>query len=403
MKRLAVLIAFLLLLTGCELVPNDRLYVAPHVNSSTQTSSADAVIAENYLSLKNAILSMIRTGQTEGVIHVTNYDGIVEDDLAEAAYEVSKLDPLGAYAVDYMTHSCAQIVSYYEIRINITFRRTVQEIADIVSISTQTQLEDLLQQAVNSYDNRLTLRLSSYRGQEQDIPTFVADYCAANYGTIMETPAVSISVYPESGSVRILEINFQYTNPPATLQGMQDAVQESIHAAAEYIRYRETDRDKSQLLFTYLMERFHYTAADTSTPLYDALCSGVADPTALAQAWQLICDRAGMECYTVSGMLEGEPYAWNIVSADGYYRHVDLARSMLEWGELVFLTDADMSDYYWNTETLPACEPIPEPAETPEGPTPENPADIPTQENPIETPVPAPPTEVPPAETLPAD
>ena len=381
MKRLAVIVLLLLLLTGCSLAPDEYLYVAPHVDSSSQSSTSDAVTVENYLSLKNAILSMVRSGQTEGVIRASSYDGEVEEDLAEAAYEVSKLDPLGAYAVDYMTHSCTQIVSYYEIRINITFRRTAQEISEIRSVSTASQLEERLKQAINQSDDRLTLRLTSYRDQDQEVPAIVAEYCASDPATVIEIPDYSISIYPESGTIRIMEIDFTYANQPEVLQGMREAVQESINGAAEYIRYRETDRDKTKLLFIYLMERFRYTAGETNTPLYDALCSGVADPTGLAQAWQLICDRAGVECYTVSGMRDGDPYTWNIVRIDNSYRHVDLARCALDLNQLVFWTDADMTEYYWNTELLPACEPLPEVVETPEE-TEETPEEPETEETP---------------------
>ncbi len=370
MKKALALLFLLLTLTGCSLAPKEYLYQAPHVDSSTQSGASDAVTVENYLSMKNAILNLVKTGQTEGVIHAANYDGVVEDDLAEAAYEVSKLDPLGAYAVDYMTHSCAQIVSYYEIRINITFRRTAQEVAEIISVSTMAQLEEKLQAAIDNADSRLTLRLSSYRDQDQDIPTFVADHCAAHPDTVMEIPSVTTSVYPESGSVRILEITFGYKNPPETLQEMQRAVQESLHGGAEYIRYRETDWDKAQLLFTYLQERFQYAPGETTAPLYDALCGGVADPTGLSQAWTLICDRAGVECRTVSGMRDGEAYTWNIFQVDGFYRHLDLSRCLLELGTLTLWTDEEMTGYYWNDKELPACEPIPE-AETPADAEPE--------------------------------
>lgn len=384
MKRLIFILFLLLTLTGCSLAPDEYLYVTPHVDSSSQASTSDAIVVENYLSLKNAILSLVRTGQTEGVIHAINYDGAVEEDLAETAYEVSKLDPLGAYAVDYMTHSCTQIVSYYEIRVNITFRRTAKEIAEIISVSTQSQLKDQLQNAIDQADNRLTLRLSNFRGQDQDVQTLVEEYCAANPGTVMEIPTISVSVYPESGNIRIMEIDFSYINAPEALLSMQEAVQESIDAAAEYIRYRETDWEKTQLLFTYLMERFQYSASQTATPLYSALCTGVADPTGLAQAWQLICDRAGMECYTVSGMREGDPYVWNIVSTDGYYRHIDLVRCVLETGELRFQTDGEMTEYYWNMELLPSCEPLPEPVETPDEPMTEPAPETPTEEPPPE-------------------
>ncbi len=376
MKRL-ILLFLLLSLTGCAaVIPNEYLSVTPHVDSSSPTSNADAVTAENYLSLKNAILDMVRTGQTEGLIHVTNYDGDVESDLAEAAYEVSKLDPLGAYAVDYMTHSCTQIVSYYEIRINTTFRRTAQEIAQIRSVSTQTQLQEAVQNALTNYNSRLTLRISSYREQEQEIPSLVSEHCSTNPATVMETPAVSVSVYPENGNVRILEINFTYTNTPEDLHAMEAAVRESIDAAAEYIRYRETDRDKGRLLFTYLMERFQYQSAETAAPLYDALCGGIATPTGLAQAWQLICDRAGMACFTVSGMRDGQPYIWNIVSDDGYYRHLDLPRCVMDLGELTLWTDSEMTSYSWSQGLYPACDPIP-PAPPVEDPPMEEDPDLP--------------------------
>lgn len=382
MKRLIPLLILLLLLTGCSLTPDEYLYVEPHVDSSVQDNSTDALTAENYLSLKNAILRLIRTGKTEGVIRVTNYDGDVEKDLPEAAYAVSKQDPLGAYAVDYMTHSCTQIVSYYEIRINITFRRTAEEIAGILNASTQERLDIRLTEALQNYQDRLTVRISNYRDQAETIPVFVADYCTANPQIMMEQPTVSVSAYPESGNVRILEINFGYIHEPQVLAGMQRSVQNNINGAAEYIRYRETDQEKAALLFTYLTERFHYTDAESNTPLYDALCRGIADPVGLAQAWQLICDQAGMECYTVAGLWGGEPYDWNIINTDEGYRHVKLAQNVLEAHELLLLTDEEMTEYYWNTEEYPACEaPEEEPSE--ELPHEEEP---PGEEPPVEKP-----------------
>ena len=353
------LLGFLLVLclTGCSLAPNEYLSVTPHTDSTTQLSDSTALTAENYLSLKNAILRLVRTGQTDGVIRVVNYDGDVESDLAKAAYEVRKLDPLGAYAVDYMTHSCTQIVSYYEIRINMTFRRSPMDIAQISLAPTDDHLKSQLQVAVNRSAERLTVQMDSYRDQAQIVPDLVAEHCAANPDLVMEVPTVSVQVYPDIGSTRIMEIEFSYTNTTEELQEKQQAVQENLHAAAEYIRYRSGDLEKAQLLYTYLTERFQYTAAETATPLYDALCSGVADPTGLSQAWQQILELAGVECYTVTGLKNGEPYTWNIFRTGGYYRHLDLARCVLQGGAPLFLTDWDMSNYYWNTELYPACVP----------------------------------------------
>lgn len=369
--RIIALLLLLCTLAGCSLAPDEYLSVTPHMGSSSQSAETDAVPAENYRQLKRAILGFVSAGQTEGIIRVTNYSGNVEEDLTLAAYEVAKLDPLGAYAVDYMTHDCILIVNYYEIRIRITFRRTAREIASIEPVSSQVQLRQRLEKAVDQQESSLVLRMPNFR--DPDVEAMVLNYCARNPGTVMETPQVSMSVYPDSGAARILEIDLLYTETPETLRAKAQAVRRSIAAAAEYIRYRETDRDKAELLFTYMMERFTYTEGHTPTPVYDALCGGVADPAGLAQAWQLICDQAGVECFAVTGLRNGEAYTWNIVSYDGQYRHVDLARCVLEDGVLRFRTDLEMMEYYWNQTEFPACVSIIEipttQTETPAEPT----------------------------------
>jgi len=358
MKRILCLLISLTLLTGCAgIIPSEYATVKPHAESSTQTTQEDAVVVSNYSQLKSAILSFVQECRTEGFIRVNTYDGDVEADLAEAAYEVARVEPLGVYAVDYMTHECTRIVSYYEIRINITFRRTAAEIEAIEAVGTQALLQRRLKEAVDNGERRVTLRMSSYR--EQDIAAMVAEYCAANPATVMETPEVSVALYPESGPIRIVEIIFTYSQTQDELHEKQLAVQESLRSAASYIRYRATDRGKAELLYNYLTTRFIYVEQETTTPLYSALCAGIADAAGLAQAWQLICQQIPMDCYVVNGLRDGEPWTWNIVSYDGYYRHLDLHSCIMEEQTLVLRTDEEMSRYYWNASQFPVCEPIP--------------------------------------------
>lgn len=380
MKKIWPLLLVLLVLTGCSLAPDEYLVITPHEGTQVRTEATDAVPVQNYDQLKRAILGFVEAGQAEGIIRAVNYTGSVEEDLTAAAYEVAKLEPLGAYAVDYMSHDCTLIVNYYEIHIRINFRRTPREIASVENIGTQIQLQKRLEKAVDDLEQTLVLRISGYR--EPDIVGIVERYCADHPDTVMQTPEVSFSSYPDSGSVRITEIRLNYTEKPEILRSMATEVAESINNAAEYIRYRNTDRDKTELLFTYLTERFTYSQAVTGTPVFDALCSGIADPAGLATAWQLICDRAGVSCWTVEGLKQGEPYVWNIVSHDGLYRHVDLARSVLEDGYLHLMTDGEMTEYYWNTEQVPACVPAPEP--TPQPPAQEPAEDTPAEETPAE-------------------
>ena len=359
MKRLLALILLLSILTGCGLLPTEHISITQHADPDSQTGTGDEAEAKDYESLRNVIYSFVRNGKTEGTILINRYDGDVESDLTKATYEVSKLDPLGAYAVDYMTHDCVRLVSYYQVSVHITFRRTKADMDAIRIANSDPHLKLLVQNAVQQSSSRLTLRLSHYAGQ--DPAAIAAEYIAANPELVMEDPQVSVTLYPEIGSDRIMEIQFQYSHTEAQLEAMRRAVQQSLAAAAEYIRYRETEAEKADLLYTYLTERFSYQQAETVTPLHDALCVGIADPEGLAMAWQLICSRAGMECWLVEGLRAGVPHSWNIIRLGEQYRHVDLTRCMLELDGLTLWADDDMVDYYWNPEGLPVCLPEEEP------------------------------------------
>ena len=125
MKRLLFLIlALCTVLSGCSrLVPSEYVRVSKHDAGGTVQENADVLSANDFQSLKAAILSFVKSGIEHGVIRVQSYEGgDVEEDLTAAAYQVSREDPYGAYAVDYITHSCSLIVSYYEIEVDITFR-----------------------------------------------------------------------------------------------------------------------------------------------------------------------------------------------------------------------------------------------------------------------------------------
>lgn len=371
MKRIMLLLSMLALLTGCSLVSNEYRSVTPH-ETGINTQLPDAVEVEDYESLKNAILRFVKAGSEGGTIRAVTYRGSVEEELVRAAYEVARLDPVGAYAVDYLSHDCVKILNYYEINLAITYRRTGREIASIQQAYTPEQLQGQVERAMKIFDDRLALQVTE--DQQYDIAAIVENYCKENPLEMVEIPRISVSVFPESGRERIVEVEFFYEHTPEELVEMQQAVEESVAAAAEYIRYRNSDRDKTQLLYTYLTQRFTYKEGSTTTPVYSALCEGVADPAGLSYGFSLICKTAGMECYTVSGLLDGQDHTWNIVEDDGDYRHVDLSWCILQNGALRLQTDWEMNRYYWNTTLYPACVAVEEAAQVPEEAT-EEPAE----------------------------
>lgn len=377
MKRLLSVLAFVLLgliLSGCaQLLPTQYTHVAPHAEPQAAPEELDALTADSQGSLKRAIRSLVQNGVEHGVIRVREYDGDVEQGLAEAAYQVAREDPLGLYAVDYMTHDCSLIVSFYEIHIDITFRKFATPLDEIPYVSTDAEAIRLLHEAMDRYDEHLTMYLT-YDSQ-LDYAALAETYFANNPRRLMARPALRQTRYPETGSPRIVELTFSYPAGKAQLREMEQAVSDTLSAASVYVRYRESELEKARLLFSYLTERFTYAEEESDTPVYSLLFEGLATSQSMAQVWQMLCDETGLECYTVTGLRDGAACQWNIVLLDGEYMHLDILRDMLETGVLTPRYDEDLTQYYFDAASYPAC-PAPEPVGefepgTPDGETPE--------------------------------
>ena len=368
MCRALLVFLFLLGLCGCaRLIPSEYRAVSPHTEE-VQPVLEDALQADSFASLKNAIRTLVQNGVEHGLIRVTRYEGDLQNDLVQAAYEVSREDPIGAYAVDYMTHDCALIVSYYEIRIDITFREMRTPLEQLEYVASERELKRKLYQALDLFQDHLTLY--AIYPTEPDYEAVVRSYCEQTPEIHVAVPEVRVTEYPASGANRIVELVFTYPEEAAVLRRMQRDIADTVSAADVYVRYRSTAGEKAALLYSYLAERFSYTQGTSRTPVYSALCQGVADSASMAYSWKLLCDQLGMECRLVQGFRGSDSYSWCIVSLDGVYCHMDILEDLLNGDGLHVRFDDEMEGYYWDEAAYPAC-PRPEPPEQPEDEAPE--------------------------------
>ena len=381
-RTIALGLALCVSFSACSrFVPSSYTRVSAHSQTKSEQVDTNVVSVGDYAGLRRAIRDFVRGGVEHGVIRVQQYAGeSLEEDLAAAAYSVAREDPAGAYAVDYMTHECTLIVSYYEIHVDITFRKTQTALADIPYVSGQAELERRLHEAMDSYDSVLTI----YAGfeQEPDYAALAQEYYEENLGRLMALPQITVENYPQGGKTRIAELTFSYPQPARTLESMAQQVADTIRAASVYVRFRESPWEKTQLLYSYLTERFTYTEEQTQTPIYSLLCEGMASSWSMAQSWALLCEEVGLECQVVKGLRGSSDYWWNLISLDGsMWYHIDLMQDVRSQSGLQLRYDEDMAGYYWDTEAYPAC-PAPENAAptTGETTTPELPETPPAEE-----------------------
>ena len=361
MKRLApaILLLLCMALGGCSLLPPAQ-YTQVSAHSTAQSGSADADIpsVSDYTGLRRAIRSFAENGVSHGVIRAANYSGDVAQDLSRAAYYVAREDPVGAYAIDFLTHDCTLIVSYYEITIDITFRTMAEDPRTLDYVTSQKDVQDHIRSAMDAYAGHATWYAVSDRSYDYaDLARQIYESEPLHY---MALPEIHAANYPEEGRSRIVELTLRWPADAAALQKMGKAVEESLQAASVYVRYRDTDWEKINLLYTYLLERFTYAEQETDTPLYSALCEGLLTSRSAAMAWKLLCDSIDIPCQLVDGSRDGEEYDWTIIELDGKSYHADLLRDLLSDGQLNLRYDEDMSGYSWDAAAYPAC-PKPEP------------------------------------------
>jgi len=353
-KLISVLLVLCLSLTGCaSMLERDYVVVSPYQPVSNLSGASSALRVENYQELVNAVLYLVTMGEEQGVLNLYNYTQDVETDLTRACLEVIQEDPLGAYSVEYISHDYSLIVSYYEVNLQITYRRSREQVGAITAVTGSGAIRRMISRALTSFAPESVLRVSYFTENEDYIRELVEQAYYDSPVTALGMPETEINIYPNSGTQRIVEIVLTYPESSETLrQKSQQLSDLALILAAEDAT--------AQSLYEGLADGLTVSPDSGKSSTYDALVKKDSDSEGAALAYQLLCSRAGLECHLVRGFLNGAPHFWNIVrNEDGEYRHMDLAAG------LSGLTDEELPShgfYVWDTKEYPACS-VPVPVE----------------------------------------
>ena len=349
MKRLLATILLLAMLTGCS--SNSYLSVRPHAGPRTEVT--DTITVENYTQLRNALVQQIDLHATQISLMTYAYTGDVQQDLEEAVAYIRYHYPIGAYAIRTLTYDISQVASYYQISLRVSYSHSSWELEQISQVSMDN-LESLIGEAMNESVNQQIIMISAYRNT--DFSAYCTDYALRNPDKVMQVPEITTRIWPENGSVRIVELNYDYTLSSYELQQMQAEVEQILDAAKVYVGYGRTAREKVDLLHSFLSERYIYMQSSTDTPAYSMLCEGIADSKIYAEVFRIVCEKAGLECYAVNGLKNGQVYKWNIVCLEGAYYHIDpFAAEVQGLGQLPLYQDDEMTNYIWDQTIYPAA------------------------------------------------
>lgn len=348
MKRIVPLIlAAALLLTGCSgWLDTSYHNMTPH-EEETNLQEGEIVSVGNYRGLYDTLCGMVESGTESGIISVARYDQqLIEGDMAAAVEDVLATNAIAAYAVEGIRFELGTNAGQSAVAVNITYLHNRAEILKIAHLASGEELTAAVAQALDDCDSGIVVYVADY--QDMDLDQWVSDYAAANPDQVMEVPEVTVNLYPDEGTDRVLEVKFTYQNSRESLRAMQKKVGDLFEAAAVYAGGDSDPQEQYFKLYSFLMGLFQTYQTDTSiTPAYSLMQHGVGDSKAFATVYAALCVKNGLECATVTGTRAGEPRYWNMVRIDGAYYHVDVLECG-ETGEFVFRVDQEMAGYVWD-------------------------------------------------------
>ena len=345
-------------LSGCAAFLEDEyVSVQTHDASGSSGGTSTATIVENYGEIKDAVMNLVERHYTYGVLRTYGYSGDVKKDVNKACADISVDTAIGAYAVYYIDCSVNQIVSYYEVQITITYKKTADDVDSILDVSGDYTLKNALDNGMRKYLDTVTIRTDSAEITADYVTKMVKELYYDDPTRSVVMPQVTVTEYPEGKKERIMEISFSYEYIKSKLGSM---AQELADVTRSVVGNISTSEDVTALreacgILSDLSSYEKKATSAMSGTAYGALVKGLATDEGFAMAYKLLCDELSIDCVVVHGRLNSEDHVWNMVTLDGVTYHVDPSRYK-ELVDAVFLkTDEEMSsEYWWETEELPA-------------------------------------------------
>lgn len=356
MKRivLVALLALCLLLGGCNSwLDGNYASVTPHAAQKAQISQGMVMVSTVQETI-SFLTDMTESGREYAVFALDPvYLTKLLEGMDTAIAYVMNNTPIASFTVDSITYDVGSTAGVQAVGVTVSYNTNRMAIKTMRQANNSEMARDLITEALTQCKERIVIQVDSYT--QMDFDKHIREFIAQRPDAVMETPQVSIRLYPEIGDVRVLDVRFSYQNQLESLRAMQNYVQPVFAAAELNVRSEDVESVKFTRLYSFLMERNDYRLGVSNTPAYSLLRHGVGDSVAFARVYAAMCQRANLECYVVSGTRNGEAWSWNIVRDGDRYYHLDLLRAD-GLGGFQLWTDGEMQGYVWDYSAYPACE-----------------------------------------------
>ena len=351
--------------------PDEVREVTPHYGNSGITSQISVTKVQNYTELKTALYDLISSGKSAETIRFVGYDGNAEEDFDKACNEISNSTALGLYRVYYMSGTVNKIVSYYEVKVSVTYKAGTSDVTGIEAVCSEDMFYSVVHDALKSQKESLMVYVEPE--VSDDIYGYMELSMCRDPLNIFYLPTytvnnISTSEYLGDPEIvgEMIELSFTYLKSSKDISGMRYDVSrriEDITSSAQADNEIETVYNLVLGLgeeMEYISTRNgSYDVTDWSDEFnsYGALVNKKSTSKGITLAFKALCDKLGIECYAVNGEYMGSRHYWNIVNVDGVYFHIDPSYCMTKGFDGYFLKSSQefSAEYSWDTQMYPAC------------------------------------------------
>ena len=353
-KIVALLLICMLLLSGCSnWLKSSYSSVKPHEEPLHQQGDPEVSVS-NSEEMRDALISVIEAGAESGVVYIRHEtEDSARQDMDRAISDVCTNNPFAAYSVEKISYAFGNRNGRKAMSIQVDYLPNRIRADKILRIETLEQVEEQLTQRLDACDAAVVLYLDN--PEQVDYAQIVEDYAITHPEKVMESPDVTVNLYPELAQQQVVEIKFTYQTSRAELRTLQNKVAPVFASAAQYVTGEWTPTEKAQRLYAFLMERYAYNIQTSITPAYSLLLHGVGDSRAFATVYAAMCRQAELDCRMVTGTRNGTAWVWNAVQIDGEYYYIDLLFCN-ENGGFRLSKQEEMPNYVWDYSAYPMAE-----------------------------------------------
>ena len=335
MKKLLLALLLVFLLTGCQsMFPNEYRFVqehkAPFAYRETETEPPETesngkqeTIPEvsRASDIREAIQNMVDSGEDNGVFLLHNYDGNVAQDMETMYNDLLDNSPKYVYAmVEPFSWSVSEIEAGTVVSITMERRLTPQEVQAIPTLRFEL-VKNEIYTALLQQSSTCTVQISGY--EDTDFYSLLDDVILEHPNQIVEAPDVTFTVFPNRGSVRVLELRFFYDTDRDVLEKRKEDVKQIMDIINNQLSFEQSPSEIVETLYRHLVFAGYKT--DANATIYSQMVQKTGgNSRTMASVAAYLCTSVAKECEIVVGERNGEPWYWNRIMTNAGWRYFDL-------------------------------------------------------------------------------